>query len=768
MQSGAFAGLVEEKVKYRLVGFTVWCATVVALAPAAGQSGSSAVAERHEFGAIAPLVDQLRHGADSSLVVHIGANNSEILKDVTTPITANEARAARAELRKVKPGLPLIRFGRSHEIAEYELDERTKIEVEIDTTPEKWIRRKLERIATYGDSAWKRFIEFGLQNGLTELTVYEQGAARFGKMTFAAAGQAACVYPGGLLHLSSAFYEDMRVSPDYPESAGTNGFVVLLHDPDQDIDGRFRLKSGLAALFAANSNVSFEYLVEGAFPEKPAGLDPTLQAARQERAISDGGLGDYLRRFSEPQRKWIVNSMLRRFLIDTPLAFQLLRSPKPQIHGVAIDDNRYLGESSELFVEPSEIRAALNALAEIAAPKGQASTDSEEAAARGMVLEAVEMTAALQRADSTNLRATQLIKHLERLKAGFGALGDIASEISKSSPEMRAHADALEKERAAYAAEVQKCRNALKRNETMLRFIDAAGRNCAKKVPLVFIGSYHTEGITRQLRADGIAYVVIESRGRTPDNYSYRDQKRLENFSDDPDAYFKSAAQTSKGLSTLTEEHVRTVDIPFINTILPDAITRQNKITSATDIGNIDLNRLQLAVASNGWLVDSVVEIGGVDGRGVDSTAISAANTGSLGTSSSRVPASGMRVGAFASFDHVDGKPRLVLLDKNSEHWREEDRYARLANAMFAVPSASEDQIPVFRLVRYRGVSPGGRECFSIYKSDSKRVYVVEGSISSAASVVTLSTVRSHGPINVHVQLGELLKKGADVEGWTP
>jgi hypothetical protein len=75
--------------------------------------------------------------------------------------------------------------------------------------------------------------------------------------------------------------------------------------------------SGLAALFAANSNVSFEYLVEGAFPEKPAGLDPTLQAARQERAISDGGLGGYLRRFSEPQRKWIVNSMLRRFLSTT-------------------------------------------------------------------------------------------------------------------------------------------------------------------------------------------------------------------------------------------------------------------------------------------------------------------------------------------------------------------------------------------------------------------------------------------------------------------
>ncbi len=755
---------MKLRLKYRLVGFMVWCATVLALAPAAGQTGSSPVAERHEFGAIAPLVDQLRHGADSSLVVHIGANNFEILKDVTTPITANEARAARAELRKVKPGLPLIRFTTSHEIAEYELDERTTIEVGIDTTPEKWIRRTFENIATYPDSAWKRFIEFGLRNGLSELTVYEQGTARLGKMTFAAVGPAAWVYPGGLLHSSPAFYEDMRVSPNYPESAGTNGFVVLVRDPDQDIGGRFRLMSGLAALLAANPNVSFEYLVEGAFPEKPAGLDPRPQAARQERAISDGGLGDYMRRFPEAQRKWIVNSMLRRFLVDTPLAFQLLRSPEPKIQGLAIDDNRYLSESPVSFIDPSKIQAALKALVEITAPSDQSNTDSEESAARRMVLEGVEMTAALQRTDSTNSRATQLIKHLERLKAGFGALGDIASEISKSSPEMQAHADALEKESAAYSAEVEKCRHALKRNETMLPFIETAGRNSAKKVPLVFIGSYHIEAITRQLRTDGIAYVVIESRKRAPNSLSYRDQKRFQNFLDDPDADLKSAARTSKGLCSLTEEQVRASHIPFINTILPDAITRQNNVMSATDIGNIDVNRLQLAVTSNGWLLDSVVEIGKVNARGVNSPGIGAANTGSLGSISSGAPAPGMPVGAFAFFDEVDGKPRLVLLDKDSEHWRDEDRYARLADATFAVPYASEGQTPVIHFVSHPGGSSSSREYFSIYKGDSKRVYLVEGSISSAASVLSLSTVRSRGSVNIHAQLGELLQRGQDVE----
>jgi len=494
------------------------------------------------------------------------------------------------------------------------------------------------------------------------------------------------------------------------ESAGTNGFVVVAHDPGQDIGGRFRLMSGLAALLAANPNVSFEYLVEGAFPAKPVGLQPSLQVRSEERAIGDGGLGDYLRRFSEPQRKWIVN---------------------------------YLDESSELLVEPSKIQAALNALAEMAAPKGQASTDSEEAAARRMVLEGVEMTAALQRADSTNLSATQLIKHLERLKAGFGALGDVASEISKSSPEMQAHADALEKESAAYAAEVQKCRNALKRTETMLPFIETAGRNSAKKVPLVFIGSYHTQGITRQLRTDGIAYVVIESRRRAPHNHLLHG----------PDADFKSAARTSKGLSSLTEEQVRTSHIPFISTILPDAISRQNSIMTATDIGNFDLNRLQLAVASNGSLLDSVVEIGKVDLRDVNSSGVGSANTGRLSRRSSSAPAPGMPLGAFAFFDDVDGKPRLVLLDKDNKRWCEEDRYAQLADAMFSVPYTSEGQAPVIHFASHPGGSSSSHKYFSLYKRDSKRVYLVEGSVPSVALVLSLLTVRGRGSVNVHVQL---------------
>jgi len=686
-------------VSYYLAVVIIWCTTTCALSQAV---------EGPAFGTVAPVIDQLRHGSDSELVVHIGASNFEILKEVTAPITSTEARAARAELRKHGSGLPAIRFTKSHEIAAYDVDERTVIEVDINATPEKWTRRRLETVATYPDSAWERFIEFCLRNGLTELTIYEQGAARFGEITFAAVGPAAIGYPGGSLHLSPAFNDDMRVSPDYPESAGKNGFVILLHDPRQDVGERFRLMSGLATLFAANPASNFEYLVEGAFP-------------LEERSIHDGGLGDYLQRLSEPQRKLIINSMLRQFLVDTPLAFQLSRSPAVPVHGLAIDDIHFLSKPGTLFVETSKIDAALTALAEFAAPRDQESTNSEESAARGMILEGVYMTTALQRANSTNLNDAQLIKHLERLKASFGALGDVASEISKSLPEMQAPADALERQSTAYATEVQKYKEAQLRNETMLPFIETAGRNCAKQVPLVFIGSSHTEAITRRLRADDIGYVLIEPRRQAPYKHSDRDQKSFE-----------------KGLYSLTEDEVRANHIPFIQAILKEAATHQIGITNATDIGNINLNRLQLAVASNGWLVASAVEIGSGDSAGAD--------------------------GAFALYDEADGKPRLLLLDKDSERWRGADRYARLAGATFALPYGDQNQTAVIHFVRQPADKSSSREYYSIYKPDSKRVYLAEGSISSVASVLSLSTVRGRGSVNVHVQLGELFIKAEDHE----
>lgn len=677
-----------------------WCTTILA---------ASQAAERPAFGAIAPILDQLRHGTGSNMEVHIDANSFEILQEATTPITSTEARAARVELRKHGSGLPSIRFTKSHEVAAYDLDERNVIEVDINATPEKWTRRRLETVATYPDSAWEPFVEFCLRNGLTELTVYEQGAARFGEITFAAAGPAAIGYRSGSLHLSPAFYENARVSPDYPESAGKNGFVVLIHDPDQDAGERFRLMSGLAALFAANPALNFEYLVEGAFPEA-------------ERSIRDGGLGDYLRRFPEPRRKLIVNAMLREFLIDTPLAFQLSKSPEAPIHGLAIDDDRFFRKSEATFVESSKIGAALTALREFAAPRDQENTNSEEAAARGMTLEGVYMTAALERANPTNLSDAQLIKHLERLKASFGALGDVAAEIAKSLPEMQVPADSLKKQSAAYSTEVQKYKDALQRNDTMLSFIEAAGRNCAEKVPLAFIGSSHTEAITRRLRTDGIGYVVIEPRRLAPYNHLDRDQKRFEN----------------KNLCSLTNDQVRTSHIPFIQAILKEAATRQIGIASVAGMGNISLNRLQLAVASNGWLVDSAVEIGSADSAGID--------------------------GAFAFFDEADGTPRLVLLDKDSERWRGEDRYARLRDAMFALPYGGKDQTAVIQFVRQPASKSSNREYYCIYRPDSKRVYLVEGSNSSVASVLSLATVRGRGSVNVHVQLGQLLIGAGDVE----
>jgi hypothetical protein len=113
--------------------------------------------------------------------------------------------------------------------------------------------------------------------------------------------------------------------------------------------------------------------------------------------------------------------------------------------------------------EPFKIQAALTALVAFAASREQENTNLEEEAGRGMIQEGAYMTAALYRADSTDLNDTQLIKHLERMKASFGALGDVASEISRGLPEMQPHAEALAKQCTAYSTEAQNYNKALKR-----------------------------------------------------------------------------------------------------------------------------------------------------------------------------------------------------------------------------------------------------------------------------------------------------------------
>lgn len=741
--------------------------TAVALSLSCYQCRAQDLTADSGFTTTRNLVDQLRRGQDSRLVLHLSADGFEVLDIKSAPI---DAGAAHVKLREMEVPLPSIRFTESKEFAVYTVDSRTTIEAEVGSKPEKWIQRTATVTAAYPATAWNDFIEFCLRDGMTEFQLYQEGTSRFGEITFAATGPASISYVGGTINFSSAFYEDMRLSPDYPSQSGSNGFVVLVHDPHSDVSGRFRLVSGLSALFAANSGKSFEYLVEGAYPDPDGGRD--LLSLRS-RAISDGGLKKQLSKYPQAQQRAIVYSMLGRFLIDTPMAYQLLDPQSKAVHGIAIDDNRLLAEANVSRPSAAALDESFKQLWSAVTASTKNSADSKESEVKAGIFEIVYLTRALQQADLEDVSDQQLIDHFARLQQMFDLLDRLASELAKADPKLASASAVFHKQSDFYANEVTTYKNALKRNDMMLRFIESAARSSQARVPLAFIGSYHTRGLTRGLQAEHIGYVVIEPRRRAPSNHLEQDEKRFNEFLHDPNAYFRSQLSLNKGLCSLTPEQVQITHVPYSHSAALRFESHVGEINGAIDIGRISRGRLQEAVASNGWLDNADVVIGnrpslesaagnvssGGHGGGTgNSSGGAVGEAGSSGGGGQKPP--GIPAGAFAFFEEFGNRSRLVILDKESLRWEGDDRYRALGQAMFAFPFGDKKEIPVLHFARHAKGFSDGREYVSVYDGKSRRVYLVEGNVPQVASLLAFSAIRSRGSVNVHVQLGVLLKGG--------
>ena len=119
------------------------------------------------------------------------------------------------------------------------------------------------------------------------------------------------------LQLDNKFAAQMRLSPKYPAKVGANGFVVLLHDPHDNIAGRAETLAGLRSLISANSRVPFTFLVEGAYQ------DP--------RNIGFSGL-DMLINTGSDTSTAVVYSLLNRYMINGPAFPQ--RAPATSCSGI--------------------------------------------------------------------------------------------------------------------------------------------------------------------------------------------------------------------------------------------------------------------------------------------------------------------------------------------------------------------------------------------------------------------------------------------------
>ncbi len=678
---------------------------------------------------VASLIQQLRIGDLQRFRIDLGTDNFTVLKSAEEPLTEAEAKA---ELQNVKPVAPAVRFTRTQELMCLQVSPGVWIEqamnVNKDFHGSIWSKRTLEVVGTYPNSLWDAFARMAIENGLSDFKVSNSGEGRRAELAFDFDGPPAIRYGSQSLVLSKDFYRVMRVSTEYKPVSGRNGFVVLIHDPHQSVKGRFALMQGLNTLLGANAKRPVEFLVEGAFPET-SGVDYRLLSSR---ALSDGGLAQRVAEMNESIRSQLIYSMLSTYLIDTPLAYRILYHRSDAIPAFAIDDNRYLHEVDMDEGDPEEMNNAIKTIL------NHLSGDSYQEARH-----AVGWINILRNAD------VQQISDLQ----GLGVQREIASNAmtflsiaeKNATNDLSSSIQVVNRFTQSAENQAKQSERALERNKTMLTFIKQEAARTSERLPLAFIGSYHTWGITEELRNAGIGYVVIEPRLRIGQQSSSREDKIFDQFLINPDGYFASVLHSNKGIAGLTKEQVDNFHAPYMvkqEGRLAEQSAALERLRKGNASGKIDSSRIEKAMRQNASLTEATVEIGG-NGSGI--------------------PPDAPR-GAVAFFDEHDGKHRLVLLGAEDNRWGSEERYTCLEHVIFDLPTGEAAAATLFHLSKHYQDEKTGRVYYTSYDRSSKRLYLVENPIANAGALLSLSAIRRGGAVNVHVVVSDLIPGERAVE----
>ena len=694
---------------------------------AAGQDQTSNASPDPGLERVASLIHQLRTGDLQRFRIDLGAEDFTVLKSAEEPLTEIEAKA---ELQNVKAVEPTIRFTRTQELICSQVSPGVWIEQAINTNKDFhgsiWSKRTLETVGTYSNDLWDAFAKMAIENGLSDFRVSNSSEGRRAELAFDSDGPPAIRYGAQSLVLSKDFYRVMRVSTEYKPVSGGNGFVVLIHDPHQSVKGRFALMQGLNTLLGANAKRPVEFLVEGAFPET-AGVD---YRPLSSRALSDGGLAQRMEGKSEGIRAQLIYSMLSTYLIDTPLAYRILYR-RSDIPAFAIDDNRYLRESDMEAGNPEELANAVDGI-----------LNHLDGKSRLEALHAIQWIGVLNGADTQQISDFQLVGLLREIASEARTLASLAEK--NATNDLSHSVQVINKFAQSHENRAKQYERALKRNETMLTYIKQEGARAAQRLPIAFIGNFHTWGITEELRKAGIGYVVLEPRQRIG-RASSSESKTFDRFLIDPDGYFASVLRSNKGIAGLTTEQVDKVHAPYM-VKQQERLTEQSAALARLWVGNaggkINRSLIEEAVRQNATLNEATVEIGG-NGSGI--------------------PPDAPR-GTVAFFDEHDGKRRLVLVGADDNRWNSEERYTCLDHIIFDLPTGEAAAATLFHLSKHYQDEKTGRIYYTSYDRSSKRLYLVETPIANAGALLSLSAIKRGGAVNVHVIVSDLIPVERDIE----
>ncbi len=683
---------------------------------------SICIAEESDFQKLAPALLEFRTTSGTELSIRLASSSFQVLRRAETVLSGDEAK----KLLPKEASFPTLKISQEGNWIEHTVDQDTKIDEPLTAngSPDpsrEWKKLSWVALGSFDRAAWPHFVEFALANGLSSIeeTRYKEESAF--TISFSPVLPDHIDAGGRPLALNTRFGSVMRLSPKYPPHAGDKGFVILLHDPHENVAGRFQTLTGLRSLTSGNPSVSFQFLVEGAY-------------RGPSRDVGFSGLDTAIRPGSDTNAA-VVHSLLSRYLINTPMAYRLLYDRK--ISARAIDNNTLLAyPSPRPMRSPSQQADSLSKISEALdktkLPKAAASSKS---AMQGVLnLAFVYLTADLNEAPDTTLvdyfgTMAELYKTIAKMGRIFAQAG-----FKLSTPDLQAlasDANGCEDEAAIY-------KKATERNKTMAPLIIEAAMSVSNQVPIAFIGNYHTHGIVAELEKASVGYVVLEPRPRIETSQAENRAFARANHSNSRPTYL-STVPLDMGWNGPTKVEVKTSYEPKIAAKAPQIRRRQLATQAefkAIPDSTVNVKKLTSAADTNGAFASVRIASGG-----------------------NIPPPPGNFRGAFAYFepgDRPEREARFVLTDPTDKRWSEEDRYEFLAIAHFGISERSREVTAGTSIVFYPDPI-SNRLFFTFYEPTSKRIYCFEGDPQRAASLVPTPIGDSKGEQNIRMQIVEVI-----------
>jgi hypothetical protein len=661
---------------------------------------SSGVAQ--SFDPVFEWTKRLQKGEEIELKIHVDPNSFAFLRSQATNINQSTfERLLGDDVSQLSVDLKILPGGEL--IIGYEVSELLRLEETWkEDQARAWKKIEFVQIASYSLTRWPDFIEQAVSQGLTEYEAIEDEGNLYVFLTFKQTGPSELRFGKQSLRLSDEFYEYMRIPKESKPWAGTTDrFVLLVHEPHWSLAGQYQLLPGLRALIDANSQYKFRFLVEGYFTEEIKHI-PTESLLEQFS-------GDVSTRTQ-------VFSLLRNALIDGPFAYRLIYDP--DLPAVVIDNPELIQKTPpekriKGWIETSGVlRGIIQKLEDLPSDKTQEAQS------------ALIMLSYYARADKRELKGQALIDCELQLAELYETLAKSLNTLQ--AKDFAAEVSFLKAQAEAYRTNAKRFQNALDRDATMAMNISqhSASKEYSERIPVAFIGNFHTPAITSHLRSKGIGYVVMEPRASLVATEG--EQKNFNNAlnANTRQAYLRKLAGDLKLQVAPTE-----AELPYYRSFLRRRETpriraqRAHFQQSFQSLGpnKVDLASLNNALETNGFLNGAQVSFAG---------------------NGQTPPPPFQRAFGYFSLGPEGEPPELVFFHPEDNGWERQDRYRFLQKVSLILPY--EEIQRQTQKVRFYQDQETKRIFCSYFDSESQRFYLFEGDKIDIFRMLPLPTQVGH------------------------